>query len=67
MKRTKRNTVLKAFEISLIISLIAFFVVDSPKPNTAVYLLFVGIVSFASLNIIYLITSKAYKKFLRES
>ncbi|MBU5268021.1 hypothetical protein [Virgibacillus proomii] len=67
MQKTKENNVLRAFMISLIITLIVFFVGDSSKSNTAVYLIFVGISSFASLNILFLITSKAYEKFLKES
>lgn len=67
MQKTKENNVLRAFMISLIITLIVFFVGDNSKSNTAVYLIFVGISSFASLNILFLITSKAYEKFLKES
>ncbi|WP_234032352.1 hypothetical protein [Lentibacillus cibarius] len=67
MQKTRRNTMLKAFGLSLIITLIAFFVVDNQKPNTTIYLLVVGIASFVSLNVIYLITSRAYEKFLKEN
>ncbi|TFJ90677.1 hypothetical protein [Lentibacillus salicampi] len=64
MRKTRKNTVLKAIGLSLIFTLIAFFIVDNPKPNTAIYLLVVGIASFVGLNIISLITSRAYEKFL---
>ncbi|HBZ09099.1 MAG TPA: hypothetical protein DEO65_04315 [Bacillus bacterium] len=63
----RKNIVLKAIGISLLFSTIAIFVVDNPKPNTAIYLLVVGIASFAGLCIIPLITSRAYEKFLKEN
>lgn len=67
MQRTRKNIVLKAIGLSLLFTILAFFVVDNPKPNTAIYLLIVGVVSFAAVSIISLITSRAYKKFLKES
>ncbi|MFD2760618.1 hypothetical protein [Lentibacillus juripiscarius] len=67
MQRTRKNTVLKAIGLSLLFTIIAFLVVDNPKPNTAVYLLVGWIVSFAAICIISLITSRAHKKFLKES
>ncbi|QKY70633.1 hypothetical protein [Lentibacillus sp. CBA3610] len=67
MQKTRKNTVLKAIGLSLLFTIIAFLVVDNPKPNTAVYLLVVGIASFAAVCVISLITSRAYKKFLKES
>lgn len=67
MQRTRKNIVLKAIGLSLLFTILAFFVIDNPKPNTAIYLLIVGVVSFAAVSIISLITSRAYKKFLKES
>lgn len=44
MQRTRKNIVLKAIGLSLLFTILAFFVVDNPKPNTAIYLLIVGVV-----------------------
>jgi len=55
----------KAIAFSLFMTIMMSFIVQNPMPNTAIYLLVVGVVSFIGFCIIQFITSKAYKKFLK--
>ncbi|WP_046173525.1 hypothetical protein [Domibacillus indicus] len=59
----KNKHIKKAAGISLFMIILAFFIGDSSNTNTAVYLLFVGAASFASVYLISMITAKAYRKF----
>ncbi|MDR4938060.1 hypothetical protein RGU11_16905 [Rossellomorea marisflavi] len=66
-KINNKLVVKKSIAFSLFMTIIVSFIVENPKPNTAIYLLVVGVVSFIGFCIINLITSKAYKKFLKET
>lgn len=67
MQKNNKLVVKKAFAFSLFMTIITSFIVENPMPNTAIYLLVVGVVSFTGFCIIKLITSKAYKKFFKET
>ncbi|EWG12825.1 hypothetical protein PBF_00330 [Cytobacillus firmus DS1] len=55
----------KSIGLSLLITIFAFFNVDTSY--TAIYLLFVSVASFISIYLISLITAKAYQKFLKHT
>ena len=57
----------KAIAFSLFMTIMMSFIVENPMPNTAIYLLVVGVVSFIGFCIIQFITSKAYNKFLKDT
>lgn len=61
---SKDKHITKAIGLSLLITIFVFFNVDSPKPNTPIYLLFVSVASFISVYLISVITAKAYRKFI---
>lgn len=67
MQKQRKKTVLKAIGFSLFMSIIIFLNVENPKPNTAIYLLFVGVISFTSFCVIKFFTSKAFKRFLEKT
>ncbi|RIW32075.1 hypothetical protein D3H55_14365 [Bacillus salacetis] len=58
---------MKAMGISVIITVFAYFAMESPKPNTVVYLLFVAIFSFISTYLISLSSEKAYQKYVKDT
>lgn len=61
----KNKHMTKAIGLSLLITIFVFFNVDSPKPNTTIYILFVSVASFISIYLISMITTKAYQKFAK--
>ncbi|WP_282156331.1 hypothetical protein [Cytobacillus gottheilii] len=67
MQKQRKKTILKAIGFSLFMTIIIFLNVENPKPNTAIYLLFVGVISFTSFCVIKFITSKAFKRFLEKT
>ncbi|WP_413785458.1 hypothetical protein [Cytobacillus sp. IB215316] len=62
-KNSKHIT--NAIGFSILITIFAFFIVESPKPNRTIYLLFVAVVSCIFIYLISMITAKAYESFLK--
>ncbi|MDF2036870.1 hypothetical protein P2R12_07770 [Cytobacillus oceanisediminis] len=62
---TQNKHTAKAIGLSLLITIFAYFNMDSPKPYPAIYILFVSVASFISIYLISMITAKAYLNFIK--
>lgn len=60
-KRSKH--IKSAVGISVLITIIVFFIGDIPKTSVPSYILFVGVASFISVYLISIIIAKAHQRF----